>query len=112
MKTFFQLREELTMMTDDGEKTHVIHNMKHTSANAKKVRNAVGKAAAKHAGASHSDLDDYFGDDHHYKADEAHKSSKPASGIVHHKTMDDYVKHHAKKDSKLYKRSVNAPWRR
>ena len=122
MKTFFQLREEtsklneeagkLTMMTHDGEESHVIHNMSHTSSNASKVRKAVGKAAAKHAKVSHSAMDDYYGGDHHYQASSGHSEKTPAKKgadrygghgkATHHKTMDDYVKHHAKSDGKMY----------
>lgn len=120
MKTFFQLREELlneeggklTMMTHDGEESHVIHNMKHTEKNANKVRHAVAKAAAKHAKVSHSEMDDYYGSDHHYQASQGHSEKNPAKkgadrygghgAVHHHKTMNDYVKHHAKDDGKMY----------
>ena len=122
MKDFHKIREELsilieevgklTMMTHEGEDSHVIHNMKHTQKNADKVRNAVGKAAAKHAKVSHAEMDDYYGGDHHEMASKGHSEKTPAKPgadrygghgkAVHHKTMDDYVKHHAKSDGKMY----------
>jgi len=128
MKDFHKIREEisklneeeakLTMMTHDGEESHVIHNMHHNQKNADKVRNAVGKAAAKHASVhqktkvSHAEMDDYYGGDHHEMASKGHSKKTPAKPgadrygghgkVVHHKTMDHYIKHHAKSDGKMY----------
>ena len=94
---------KLTMHTHDGEQTHVVHNMKHTQSNADKVRRATSMAAAKHANVSHKVMDKSYGSDHHVMAGKGHSEQNPATKgkIVHHKTMDDYVKHHAKSDSKM-----------
>ena len=129
MKTFNQIREELlkaskqvleakdghlTMVTADGEEHHVIQGMAHNKANAAKVRNAVGKAAAKHAGVSHSAMDKGYSDyTHHELAATAHTDKKPAAkgaprygghgSMKIHKSVDAYVKHHAKNDAKFHK---------
>ena len=94
---------KLTMHTHDGEQTHVVHNMKHTQSNADKVRRATSMAAAKHANVSHKVMDKSFGSDHHVMAGKGHSEQNPTTKgkIVHHKTMNDYVKHHAKSDSKM-----------
>jgi len=94
---------KLAMHTHDGEQTHVVHNMKHTQSNADKVRRATSMAAAKHANVSHKVMDKSFGSDHHVITGKGHSEQNPATKgkIVHHKTMNDYVKHHAKSDSKM-----------
>lgn len=121
MKDFHQIRQEmskvneathLTMVTHDGEEHHVIHGMAHTQANADKVRNATAKAAAKHAGggATHHDIKDGWDEGvHHEMSHSPHTDKKPATKgaarygghgeLKIHKSVDAYVKHHAKADA-------------
>ena len=123
MKTYENFRqsiivEELTMKTHDGEETHIISGMKHSEASAKKVKHAVTRAAAKHAGISHEKMakhhDDMRGEaglDHHYLSSEKVKKGTKSDDmagrgghgeVVHHKNLDSYIKHHAKADAEEY----------
>ena len=111
-------QEELTMMTHDGEETHIIAGFKHNEASAKKVRAQVIAAAAKIAKVPaakmkkhHEDMRDEAALDHHYLA--AYPVQKGTKGdkmagrgglgdVYYHKNLQSYIKHHAKADAEEY----------
>ena len=140
MKTYWELKEEieqlredpdrplggvdhpkhhLTMMTHDGEQTHIITGMKHTEKDAIKVRQAVLHATAKHAKVHHREIrkhhdimsDQGYGDHHYMRHEPVKKGTKSDDfagrgghgDVHHHKDLAAYVHHHAKADAEEYK---------
>ena len=99
-------KNNLHLLTNEGDEHHVIEGVEHNQANAHHVFNQVNKAGAKIAKMGVREFERINGDapDHHELAN--HKDFSPGDKpTMVHKSVEDYVKHHAKLDAKWVKQN-------